>query len=136
MNIDRFKKHHLAIRRQISNIREQTRPGIAENAHGIAHSITALRGQVKLHLHLEDEILYPQIEECADPATAQMAKRYRTDMKPLTQKFAEFTNTWTESSIKSDPEGFRASANIVLKALHQRIEHEDREFHPRIEALP
>ena len=37
-------------------------------------------------------------------------------------------------ALLEDEAGFRAAANDVLRRVHERMRHEDRDFYPRVEA--
>jgi hypothetical protein len=57
-------------------------------------------------------------------------------MGGLAQTYGEFVKQWSfAAKIAGDPEGFRNQANIVFKALHQRVQRENRELYPLAEAL-
>jgi len=46
-----------------------------------------------------------------------------------------FARRWnTSATVAQNPEGFRQDANQVLKVLHNRMQKENTEFYPAIEA--
>jgi hypothetical protein len=52
------------------------------------------------------------------------------------EAYDAFVRRWnTAQRLRADTEGFRADANDVLRRLHARMQRENREFYPRIEAL-
>ena len=54
----------------------------------------------------------------------------------LADTYGEFSRRWrVGSQIAAAPEQFRSEANAVFKALHGRIQREDRELYPAVEAL-
>lgn len=136
MDIERFKQQHVQILQAISRIRALVATGIQENASDIVYEIRLMKSKIALHLSIEDDILYPRLEKQAEPQIANLARKYQEEMKPLVEGFGRFIERWSqESTVAGDPEGFRSDCNIVLKALHQRIQRENTEFFPRIEAL-
>ncbi|WP_343731577.1 hypothetical protein [Duganella sp.] len=71
---------------------------------------------------MEDRILYPALEASAN--------------KTLAGSYLNFAAKWnTPRLLEAEPETFRDEANQVLKALYERMQREDREFYPAIEAL-
>jgi hypothetical protein len=59
MNIDKFKHQHIDILAAIGELRQLVQSGIGEHAADIAQRIVAMSGIIKLHLAVEDRILYP-----------------------------------------------------------------------------
>lgn len=56
-------------------------------------------------------------------------------MAPLAQAYDAFVRRWnTAQHLREDAEGFRADANNVLRRLHERMQRENLEFYPRIDA--
>ena len=46
-----------------------------------------------------------------------------------------FARRWNRpESVRSDEQGFRDDANRVLRMVHERMQRENRDFYPRIEA--
>ena len=61
---------------------------------------------------------------------------YYEEMAQLAEAYDGFVRRWnTAQRLRADTEGFRADANDVLRRLHARMQRENREFYPRIEAL-
>jgi iron-sulfur cluster repair protein YtfE (RIC family) len=136
VDIDRFKQQHVLILQAITRIRKIAQAGIAEHAEDIARELRRLQSTVALHLSVEDKILYPSLQRSQDRDIARMAKAFQDEMKPLADGFVQFVEHWaSEQAVRDDPEGFRQGANTVIKALHQRVQRENSEFYPRIEAL-
>lgn len=135
MEIDLFKQQHVSILQAISQIRKNAQNGVAEHAAAIASDLDKLRSIVSLHLSIEDKILYPKLMRRGDDL-ARTAKTFQDEMQPLADGFVRFAERWmSEQAVRSNPEGFRQDANTVIKALHQRVQRENTEFYPRIEAL-
>lgn len=136
MDIDRFKHQHVEILDGIASLRKLAHAGIKENAHQIAQGITALSTVVKLHLAIEDRILYPALQSGDDARLAQMGKAYQEDMKGIASGYIAFSRRWaTSANIAEKADQFRDEANTVLKTLHSRMQKENSEFYPAIEAL-
>ncbi|MFS2027250.1 hemerythrin domain-containing protein [Massilia sp. GER05] len=135
MNIDKFKAQHIAILDGIARLREATQGGIVENAASIAAHVVKLSGTVKLHLRVEDSVLYPGLASDVNPRLARLGERYQREMDGIASAYFEFATRWNLANrVEANPEGFRADANRVLRVLFERMKREDTEFYPAIEA--
>lgn len=135
MNIDRFKHQHVEILSCISALRTHSQRGIHENAAEIARLIVAMSSTIKLHLAVEDSVLYPALNTSKDTALAAMGKRFQDEMKHIAASYLAFSRKWNSAaSVSSHPEEFRAEANSVLKVLYERMQKENTDFYPVIEA--
>ena len=136
MNITRFQYEHQDIVGQIDHLRELARAGVEPNAAAIASGIVAMSSTIKLHLAVEDRLLYPALRAGADAELARLGERFQREMGAIAAAYMEFARRWnTPQSVRADPEGFRANANTVLRQVHERMQRENRDFYPRIEAM-
>lgn len=136
MDIQRFKHQHVEILDGIAALRKSAHAGIKENAHQIVQEITALSKVVKLHLAIEDRILYPALRELDNALLAEMGRAYQEGMKGIANAYIAFSRRWSSAAIIAEKaEDFRADANVVLKALYIRMQKENSEFYPAIEAI-
>jgi|SRR3954466_13175856 iron-sulfur cluster repair protein YtfE (RIC family) len=136
MNIDKFKHQHIDILSAITELRKLVQTGIANHAADIAQRIVAMSGIIKLHLAVEDRVLYPALEASGNSALAGMSQKYRREMDGIAGSYLNFAAKWnTARQLAEEPEAFRDEANQVLKALYDRMKREDREFYPAIEAV-
>ena len=135
MNIDKFKHQHEKIYACIDALRRHANSGIAENASEIAGLVVSMSSLIKLHLAVEDKVLYPALRSSQDSALAKAGEAYQAEMAEIAASYDDFARKWnTAANVKRHPEGFRADANTVLKTLYQRIRREDRDFYPAVEA--
>ncbi len=135
MNIDKFKQQHVEILTCISALRDLVKSGIRDNAAEISHRIIAMSSTIKLHLAVEDRILYPALQAANNPALARMGKRFQDEMTSIAHAYLDFARRWnTPATVSGSPEQFRADANSVLKVLYERMRKEDVDFYPVIEA--
>ena len=64
-----------------------------------------------------------------------MGQQYQTDMGPIAQAYEAFARRWNRAdSVLHDEQAFRDDANRVLRMVHERMQRENRDFYPRIEA--
>jgi hypothetical protein len=135
MNIDKFKHQHVAILDGIDRLRQAVRAGIAANADDIATGIIKISGVIKLHLAIEDTVLYPAIADSADRKLARLSEAYQREMNGIAGEYFAFASRWNlPDRLTADPEAFRADANRVLRVLFDRMRREDTEFYPAIDA--
>ena len=135
MNIDKFKHQHVDILESIDTLRNLAKAGAANNATEIARLIVAMSSTIKLHLAVEDRALYPALQRGHNPELARLGQQYQRDMGPIAQAYEAFARRWNlPESVRRDEQGFRDDANRVLRMVHERMQRENRDFYPRIEA--
>ena len=135
MNIDKFKHQHVDILGNIAALRRLAQAGVAHNATEIARLIVSMSSTIKLHLAVEDQALYPALQRGRNPELARMGQQYQKDMGPIAQAYEAFARRWNlADSLRRDEQGFRNDANRVLRMVHERMQRENRDFYPRIEA--
>lgn len=135
MNIDKFKHQHVEILTCISALRDLVKSGIHDNAAEISRMIVAMSSTIKLHLAVEDKILYPSLQATKNPSLARLGQRFQDEMTSIAQAYLDFARKWnTPATVSRNAEAFRNDANSVLKVLYQRMRREDTDFYPVIEA--
>jgi len=136
MNIDKFKHQHVNILGSIATLRRLAHAGVAHNATEIARLVVAMSSTIKLHLAVEDQALYPALQRGSNAELARMGQQYQRDMGPIAQAYEAFARRWNRpESVRRDEQGFRDDANQVLRMVHERMQRENHDFYPRIEAL-
>jgi hemerythrin-like domain-containing protein len=134
MNIDKFKREHVDLLEAVTALRELVRLGVHEHADAILKQLFAMSSVIKLHLAAEDRVLYPALSSAADPRIAQTGKQFQEEMGGVAGSYAAFVARWNlTGKITADPQGFRDDANMIFKALHQRVQRENRELYPLAE---
>ena len=136
MNIDKFKHQHTRIYECINTLRRHACAGDAEHDEEIANAVVSMSSVIKLHLSVEDTLLYPALSSSKSRSVARLGNQYQDEMKVIARSYDEFARKWnTATNVAKDPDGFRAEANTVLRKLHARIRQEDLNFYPAIEAI-
>lgn len=134
MNIEKLKNDHHSILESVTELRKLIQAGVSENAIVIAKMIVSMSSAIKLHLAAEDQALYPVIVNSADPATSEIGKKFQAEVGGIAAAYMEFAGMWNLSDkVAENPGGFREHANSIFKALHQRIQLENRELYPLVE---
>jgi hemerythrin-like domain-containing protein len=136
MNIDKFKQQHVDILGCIAALRQASQAGVSENAAEIARLIISMSSVIKLHLAVEDQILYPALRSGNNAVLARMGQKFQNEMGSIASAYMVFAGRWNQAEkVARDPEGFRSDANSVLKIVHARMQKENTVFYPAIEAL-
>ena len=134
MNIDKFKHQHTDILRSIATLRALAHAGVEANATTIAQGIVAMSGTIKLHLAVEDQVLYPALQRGDNPDLARRGRQYQSEMASIASAYDAFARRWnTAVSVRRNAEGFRSEANVALRRVFERMQREDHDFYPRIE---
>lgn len=134
MDMQRYRKDHAWILRQFQLMRELSRSGVREHAKEISGLIRETAARIKVHLAAEESLLYPALAHSGDPRVAALGERYQREMHGMAQTFIRFVKQWSvPANLANDPEGFRADANAVLKALFERVKRENAELYPAAE---
>jgi DUF438 domain-containing protein len=135
MKLDKLKGQHTEILSSIDALRETVRQGIAENAMTIVQQLVHMSGVISLHLSMEDRFLYPELQKQGSVRLASMGRRFQDEMAQIAAVYGDFVKKWNVAgNVAANPEGFRADANRVLKTLFERMQRENRDFYPAIEA--
>lgn len=135
MNIDKFKADHVAILTEIARFRDLTRRG-ASASNEIAAALIKLSTTIRLHLAAEDRFLYPSLNKSAEPDIVALSHQFEREMADIAGQFRRFVANWNlGKKIAADFEGFRQAANEGIKPVWLRMQRENREFYPRIEAI-
>ncbi|GAB3792812.1 hemerythrin domain-containing protein [Dyella agri] len=136
MDIEKLRRQHGELLLAIGGLRELVQAGAREHATAIHDQLVAISSAIKLHLAVEDRVLYPAMEHAADSDVARTSRQFREEMGGLAAAYAAFAGRWSLSTrIAQDPQGFRDDANAVFKALHQRIQRENKELYPLAERV-
>lgn len=136
MNIDKFIKDHESVITAISNLRNLMGSGPAENAVAISKLVMDISSVIKLHLAAEDNFLYPAMIKSGNAEAVQLGKKYQTEMGTIAKAYMDFVGRWNiASKITANPDGFKTDANAIFKALHHRIQNENKELYPVAELL-
>ncbi|WP_397476071.1 hemerythrin domain-containing protein [Pusillimonas sp.] len=136
MDILRFKTQHAEILEGINELRRLSHAGVSANAAAIAQRMTELSSLVNRHLAVEDRILYPAVQNSPDPKIADMGKAYQEEMTGIANAYIAFSRRWSAvASLRNDPDGFKQAANTVLRTVYERLQKENREFYPAVEAM-
>lgn len=136
MDTKKFRHDHSDILAHIHALRMLVKLGIASNAAAIAKQIITISSTIKLHLAVEDKVVYPAFAASKDPAMAATGARFQSEMGEISADYMAFAGAWnTSDKIASAPEQFREQANRIFKALFERTQRENEELYPALATL-
>ncbi|WP_233511230.1 hemerythrin domain-containing protein [Dyella psychrodurans] len=136
MNIDKFKQEHVDLMGAVTVLREFVQSGVQENADAICKQLILMTATIKLHLAAEDRVLYPALAGADDPFVAHVGQLFQQEMGGIAEAFAAFASRWNlPAKIAASPAGFKDEANTIFKALHTRVQRENKELYPLAEMI-
>ncbi|WP_374581678.1 hemerythrin domain-containing protein [Pseudoduganella sp.] len=136
MKVQRFEHDHHEILEGIRQLRKLVASGIEQNAGPITQLLRTMSASIKLHLAVEDRVVYPAFANSGHNDLAALGRFYQQEMGDLAQKYMAFATRWTlPHRLQADPAGFRAEANSVFKALFLRTKREESELYPAFARL-
>lgn len=136
-DVSRYREQHASLVKGIGAIERLARPDeVGSKAPELLRLLMELAGQLKLHLALEDESLYPRLVKATDPKTAETARRFQREMGGLRRAFEAFLADWsTAAKLQANPARFGEAWAGIVKALGARVEREEKELYPLAEQL-
>jgi hypothetical protein len=136
MNIDKFKQQHVDILTCIAKLRKLSQAGVVDNAENIAQLIISMSSTIKLHLAVEDRTLYPTLARSRDAFLVSKGRQFQLEMGAIAQAYEKFALRWNSArKLQEDGDAFKADANIVLRRIHERMQRENVDLYPKVEAL-
>ena len=89
-----------------------------------------LTGRIKVHLSVEDKVLYPTIAKSPDEKAKAIATKYMNEMGKITEVYLAYADKWKVNNIKENPKDFITETKNVFKVLGERIQKEEKELYP------
>lgn len=100
--------------------------------------LSALRWRLNhvlmVHLAKEDKLLYPRLKASGEPRTRGLADRFAEEMGGLGATYGAYTAEWTMERVAADWPGFAVATRTGMRALRQRIQREERDLYPCLDA--
>lgn len=128
INLVNLNRQHASIKAEISMIEGELQKGNTDiNLSETALHISKLAGLLRIHLLEEDQFLYPNLLQSPEDDIRSMAKQYIQEMGDLAQEYTAFKMKYNVGSkIRGQEETFMKEARLVIKALKERMEREDK----------
>lgn len=97
---------------------------------GVARLRWQLARQLMAHLALEDRILYPALMRSVDTVARERTATLMKETGALADRFAVYMASWSDDLIAGQWSDFCAETRLILNALNERIERENRLLYP------
>lgn len=109
----------------------------ASVAESLSTNLQALCDKITSHLSIEDKGIYPKLIQSPNAIVASTAKRFSDEMVGLRAEFCSFRERWASGpAIHADPIHFVDECTTVFHNLTRRIDQEEKELYPLVDALP
>lgn len=106
----------------------------ATSNSSIPQSVAALRWslarQLIAHLALEDRILYPAMQQSQDLTARKTAAQLQSETGALADRFTRYMADWSDDRIAREWPAFCAETRLILAALAERVDRENRTLYP------
>lgn len=102
----------------------------------IRQAFSELSAKLRLHLALEDDLLYPRLGRHPDPRARELAAHYQTEMGGIRQAYEDFLAQWIHSGrVATEYSAFKTALKGLFAALNDRIHRENTQVYPLADAL-
>jgi iron-sulfur cluster repair protein YtfE (RIC family) len=106
---------------------------VAPEAERILRSFA---GKLKVHLAMEDRVLYPAMIASPNEELSQTAKRFQREMGDLSKVVNAYLERWSRTQLIADGfTAFRKDTREILDALSRRIDAEEKVLYTLYEQL-
>ncbi|RLB53420.1 MAG: hypothetical protein DRJ42_12005 [Deltaproteobacteria bacterium] len=130
-----FRHHHVQLHSTVEGLSAVLAWAASiDAAEQAALRLQELKGQLIIHLELEDTLLYARLLDHPSPALRTATQGFKDEIVHFAAAFAEFCHTWQRpQTIGSDWATFVAETEALLTALARRIHREETELFPLID---
>lgn len=113
-----------------------TPEGVEQHAEKISSLLSKLAGKLKMHLAMEDKSLYPKMLSSSDPVTKNIAEKFMAEMGELSTVFSKYIRDWNSpKAMRADSKQFITTTGEIFAAITKRIERENNQLYPKLEAV-
>jgi hypothetical protein len=114
----------------------------AVTAEAAALDVVALRcdiarfiGKLRVHASMENEALYPRLHAHADVAVQAKARALFDEVSGIYAAAWTYQEKWRSAeAVAADVAGFARETKRLLKTLYLRMDRENRELYPLVDA--
>ena len=133
--IEILKNQHVDILGLINKLSSNlTGQKTAQSPVEIHNLLSKLSEKLKLHIDMENEILYPDLLDHPDRTIKEQVKKYIKDMDSLSEAYNDYLNNWTnEMLIQEKSEEFIYKTEQIIGLLLDRIYNEENILFPLLE---
>ncbi len=127
MDIEALKQQHDSISKSATALAT----AVSKSSYSPVAAIRwKLARELIAHLAIEDRWLYPMLIAGTEQKTAATARRFQDEMGGLAATFTNYMAKWSDQRIASEWPAYCAETRILVAALTNRIERENKELYP------
>ena len=130
IDIQTCRDHHVVLRFLVGELGKN---GITPDASlGL---LKRLRSVLLVHLKLEDDWLYPQMQRSANDVVRRKSQTYSREMGGLKENFVTLWEAWSRpGEIARNPDVWRAEWSAFQNVITERMDREDHDLYVAAEA--
>jgi len=128
---DNFRRQHADIVEIVGKMTDiLTLAALTEYAAAMCSLLSELSGKLKVHLTIEDEVLYPALQKHEDESVRKTAQQFFDEMGGLKKVFTQYVEHWPNAeAIQKNAEDFINETKEIFAALANRVKREDNELY-------
>lgn len=101
----------------------------------LRRSIARFIGKLRVHASMENEALYPRLQTHADPGVQAKAKALFDEVADVYAAAWAYQEKWrSPEAVAADVAGYARETKRLLKTLYLRMDRENRELYPLVDA--
>lgn len=125
-NLRRQHTEILGLASEINEALKASPPAIEQ----VGKLLPALAGKIKIHLAVEDNVLYPKLLNSGEAKIRKTAAEFIAEMGDFTKVFGDYNKKWNSNLKVQDSFGeFNRETQTILATLIRRINREDQELY-------
>jgi hemerythrin-like domain-containing protein len=134
---NKFRRQHADLVEVINKMTDLLSPWALNEYSATMHSLLLeLSGKLKVHLIMEDDVLYPELQKSSNEKVRKIAQQFFDEMGGLKKNFIDYVHHWPNTeAIKNNAEDFVNETRGIFNALGNRIKREDNELYPLYEKI-
>ena len=106
-------------------------------AESLQTNLESLTSRIVAHLAIEEKGVYPKLLASPTPNAVSTARKFSEEMETIRASYREFRAHWTSgTAIHAEAGRFVDECTTVFHVISHRIEHEEKELYPLVDALP
>ncbi len=134
-NVREQHKGLLEMATEISNMIKTEE--LSKDASVLTKKLATLSGKISVHLAMEDNALYPTLLKNSNEDIRRLTQKYIDEMGNIKEAVGNYIQKWRNPvSIKDNPPEFIKETQGIFEALAHRIERENNELFPLVDAKP
>ncbi|MBI5496352.1 MAG: hemerythrin domain-containing protein [Deltaproteobacteria bacterium] len=129
-----LRRQHRLILDKASKLDRLADSDVEKSATDVRNVVAELAGVLRVHLAMEDGVLFAGLREKSDPDLRAVAERFGDELQLLSGELDAFLARWkSPCEIAMAGPQFLSEWRAVAAALRRRINREEEEFFPLVD---